>query len=309
MVGHRVNWESTGHLDKNAAFYRRGFGENHVTSTLETMERIEIFDTHYNRQVQGNTANGAGLESPSFRNHGHEQPSQQSIQHNKQLALLGTMAAVFAHEVGNPLYAVSTSLEFMEIELVREQTAQSNIIPTIQLARREIDRLASMLRQFRSLASSQDLDLQLADLGKVIEEVLALQNPGYRAAGITAKFECEHSLPRVILDAGKITQAILNLCKNAVEAMPDGGCLSIRLYTSGPMIVMEVADSGVDVPGGVDVFQLFKTTKPAGSGLGLPVVQQIVSAHNGTIDYVTELGHGTTFTVNLPANNRQSISL
>jgi signal transduction histidine kinase len=280
-----------------------------VTSSLETMEHIEIFDNHSNGQAQGKGANGAGLESPSFRNHGHEQPSQQSMQHIKRLALLGTMAAVFAHEVANPLYAVSTSLESMEIELVREQAAKSNIIPTIQLARREIDRLVSLLRQFRSLASSQVLDLQLADLGKVIEEVLALQNPGYRAAGITAKFECEHPLPRVMLDAGKITQAILNLCKNAVEAMPDGGCLSIRAYTSGPMIVIDIADSGVGMPGDVDVFQLFKTTKPGGSGLGLPVVQQIVSAHNGTIDYVTALGRGTTFTVNLPANNRQSISL
>jgi signal transduction histidine kinase len=280
-----------------------------VTSSLETLEHMEIFDNHSNGQAQGNSADGAGLESPSRRNHGNEQPLQQSMQHNKRLALLGTMAAVFAHEVANPLYAVSTSLEFVEIEFMREQAAKSKIIPTIQLARREIDRLVSLLRQFRSLASSQDLDLQLADLGKVIEEVLALQHQGYRASGITAKFECEHPLPRVMLDAAKMTQAILNLCKNAVEAMPDGGCLSIRVYTSGPMIVIEIADSGVGVPGDVDVFQLFKTTKPGGSGLGLPVAQQIVTAHNGTIDYVSQLGRGTTFTVNLPAHSLHSISL
>ena len=70
------------------------------------------------------------------------------------------------------------------------------------------------------------------------------------------------------------------------------------------MIVMEIADSGVGVPGDVEVFQLFKTTKPEGSGLGLPIAQQIVSAHKGTINYITELGRGTTFTVNLPAEIR-----
>jgi two-component system sensor histidine kinase FlrB len=67
------------------------------------------------------------------------------------------------------------------------------------------------------------------------------------------------------------------------------------------MIVMEIADNGAGVPGDVDVFELFKTTKPDGSGLGLPIVQQIVSAHKGTVNYITELGRGTTFTVNLPA--------
>ena len=70
------------------------------------------------------------------------------------------------------------------------------------------------------------------------------------------------------------------------------------------MIVMEIADTGVGVPGGADVFQLFKTTKPGGSGLGLSIVQQIISAHKGTINYVTKLGRGTTFTVTLPAENR-----
>jgi signal transduction histidine kinase len=66
---------------------------------------------------------------------------------------------------------------------------------------------------------------------------------------------------------------------------------------------MEIADNGVGMPGNVDPFQLFKTTKPGGSGLGLPVVQQIISAHKGTINYITELGRGTTFTVNLPVVN------
>jgi signal transduction histidine kinase len=173
----------------------------------------------------------------------------------------------------------------------------------IQGAMREMNRLRALLRQFRSLAKPQDLDLQLTDLAKIIEEVLVPQKLGHRAAGIAVNLECENPLPRVMLDAAKIKQVILNLCKNAVEAMPNGGSLSVRVYPLGLRIVMEIADNGVGMPGNVDPFQLFKTTKPGGSGLGLPVVQQIISAHKGTINYITELGRGTTFTVNLPVVN------
>jgi signal transduction histidine kinase len=217
---------------------------------------------------------------------------------------LGTSAAVFAHEVGNPLQAIFGTLEFVETECKRMGIVDPFLMSMVQGAMREVTRLRELLRDFRSLANPKDLDLQLVDLAKIVEEVLAQQELRSRSAGIAVKLECENPLPRVMLDADKITQVILNLCKNAVEAMPEGGCLSIRVYASGPMIVMEIADNGVGVPSGVDVFQLFKTTKPNGSGLGLPIVQQIIAAHKGTINYITEPGRGTRFTVCFPMENR-----
>ena len=114
----------------------------------------------------------------------------------------------------------------------------------------------------------------------------------------------------MMADADKIKQVILNLCKNAVEAMPDGGCLILRGYHSGQMAVLEISDSGVGIPEGMNIFEWFKTTKPDGSGLGLPLVQQIVSAHNGTIEYSTERGRGTTFRIYLPvANGGQGLNV
>jgi signal transduction histidine kinase len=101
------------------------------------------------------------------------------------------------------------------------------------------------------------------------------------------------------LDTAKIKQVILNLCKNAVEAMPDGGCLTLKGYRSRGMVVLEISDDGVGVPDDVNIFELFKTTKPGGTGLGLPLVQQIVSAHNGTIGYKSKPGRGATFKVAL----------
>ena len=104
-----------------------------------------------------------------------------------------------------------------------------------------------------------------------------------------------------MLDPDKMKQVILNLCKNAVEAMPQGGCLTVKGYlSSAETIVLEVSDTGIGIPEGMDIFEIFQTTKPDGTGLGLPLVSQIVSAHRGTVDYVSEPGKGTTFRLSLP---------
>jgi signal transduction histidine kinase len=228
-----------------------------------------------------------------------KQPGQKTRE-RERLALLGTMAAVFAHEVANPLTGVSASLQFVENEF-KKKKFDPFLRDTIQGAMREIKRLGSLLNEFRSLALPQTLDLELTDLKKVIQEVLAVQEPAYRTAGIAVKLELENDLPAIELDAAKMKQAILNLCKNGIEAMRGGGCLTLKAYRAGQMVILEISDDGVGVPEGVNVFELFKTTKAGGSGLGLPIVQQIVSAHNGTINYTTDAGHGTTFRVRLPA--------
>jgi signal transduction histidine kinase len=275
-----------------------------MTSRIETLEKIDIFEDHSSGPAQTKTVNGKQLVAHAHPNHENDQSSKQKAQQRERLALLGTSAVVFAHEVGNPLHAIFGSLEFIKTDLKRRRIVAPALTSMIEGAMRQTDRLRVLLRQFCSLAKGQNLDLQFVDVAKILEEVLALQSLEHLAAGIAVKLECENPLPLVMLDRAKITQAILNLCKNAVEAMPAGGCLSIRVFLSGPMIVMEITDTGVGLPDGINPFQLFITTKPAGSGLGLPVVQQIVAAHKGTISYITEVGRGTAFSVILPVENR-----
>jgi two-component system, NtrC family, sensor histidine kinase HydH len=89
----------------------------------------------------------------------------------------------------------------------------------------------------------------------------------------------------------------LNLCNNALDAMPEGGDLNIRCYSLGATVILEIADTGTGIQQGLDPFALFKTTKADGTGLGLPIVEQIVLAHNGTIEYTSEPGRGTTFKI------------
>jgi len=110
----------------------------------------------------------------------------------------------------------------------------------------------------------------------------------------------EENLPLIDADKQKLKQVVLNLGKNAIEAMPNGGVLSTKIYQQNGRVVLEIADTGIGIAEGDDVFQLFRTTKPDGTGLGLPIVQQIVSEHRGSIDYTSALRKGTTFKISLP---------
>jgi two-component system sensor histidine kinase HydH len=137
-----------------------------------------------------------------------------------------------------------------------------------------------------------------------VEAVLASQIRRYSALGVTVEIEFQDQLPSILTDPKKMKQVILNLCQNGVEAMPNGGTLTVSGSQQGDSIVIAITDSGTGIASGLEVFQLFRTTKPEGSGLGLPIVQQIIADHNGLVDYVTEVGKGSTFRIVLPLGNR-----
>jgi signal transduction histidine kinase len=130
-------------------------------------------------------------------------------------------------------------------------------------------------------------------------EVLAIETPSYTECGIHVEQDFSSELPETLTDPEKLKQVILNLCKNAVEAMPESGTLTVRGYRTGDQVCLEVQDTGEGIPEGVEIFDLFTTTKPDGTGLGLPIVRQIVLAHGGTLTYTSTPGQGTTFTVTL----------
>jgi PAS domain S-box-containing protein len=225
--------------------------------------------------------------------------AEQKIQENEWLAGLGTMMAMFAHEIANPLNAISTSLEVVEMEIDGKVGVDTRVKKTLESSTQEIVRLASLLNEFRTIARPQAPKLKSGDLGRLIKDVLVPQAAVCQKAGITINRELEDLRP-ILMDENKMKQVILNLCKNAIEAMPNGGVLTVRAYQVENTTVVEVSDTGVGIPPGVDVFQLFKTTKADGTGLGLSVVRQIIHAHQGRIEYQTEVGEGTTFKIYLP---------
>jgi PAS domain S-box-containing protein len=288
--------------DIKAKLRRHGCWTGELVQTTKDGKKIVVSSYWSLRQ----SSNGGPMEILEVNsNVTNRKESTHKAQETEQLALVGTMAAVFAHEVANPLSGLSASLRFVESDLEQKNFDVPFLRATVQGAMREVDRLISLLNEFRSLALPQSLDLKLTDLQEIIEETLASEKLAHGTDGIAIKTNFENSLPLIRIDRAKVKQVVLNLCKNAIEAMRKGGCLTVKVYRSELMVVLEINDNGVGVPHGVNVFELFKTTKPCGSGLGLPVAQQIVSAHNGTITYTTEAGQGTTFKVCLPAPPNQ----
>lgn len=224
---------------------------------------------------------------------------EQSERERDRLAAMGITAAVFAHEVGNPLNAISTTVQMLQRHFDQQDDSFAN--STLIELQREIRRLTTLLQDFRSLSRPQKLDLARIDLARLVEDVLSIQAAEFSQFHVEVKKEFPAAF-EATLDEERVKQVLLNLFKNSVEAMPTGGTLTLRGYASEKKICLEITDTGVGVPKGVDIFELFTTTKPTGTGVGLAVARQIISAHGGTITYVSEPNQGTTFFLLFPAN-------
>ncbi len=226
---------------------------------------------------------------------------QEQLIERERLAAIGTTAAKLAHEIGNPLNAMYMTTQLLERRLTKQLgNLDDKISSTIRNLMDEIVRLNQLLQEYRSLSRRQQPSLQPTDLVTLVVEALTAETPHYTACGIRVEHAFPADLPPVMADSEKLKQVVLNLCKNAVEAMPHGGTLTVRAYNSGEQVSLEVRDTGVGIPAGADVFAPFTTTKPQGTGLGLAIVQQIMAAHKGTVTYTSELDQGTTFTLVLP---------
>ena len=161
-------------------------------------------------------------------------------------------------------------------------------------------RLGSLLNELQSLSQAQRFSLQPTQLETVIEELLAIEEPRYLASGIRVEIDLPPDLPPLRLDASKFRQALLNLCRNAVDAMPQGGSLTLRGYRTDLNVHLDVIDTGEGIPPALDAFALFTTTKPTGRGIGLSIVREIMLRHGGTVTYTSDPGTGTTFRLTLP---------
>ena len=215
------------------------------------------------------------------------------LREKERLAEMGTIAAIFAHEIANPLTGISFATQVMKDELPLEYQSLINKLGT------EIYRLESLLNQFRSFSRLGDLTFAPIDFTSLVEHMVKMNGTYWHGLGIQVVTDFARNLT-LDGDEGRLHQVILNLIRNAIESMPDGGLLTLKTYGVGEDIVFEVSDTGSGIPGGVDVFELFTTTKAQGTGIGLYIVRQIVSAHRGTVTYSAEQGKGTTFQVMLP---------
>lgn len=223
---------------------------------------------------------------------------QQRVIDNEHLAAIGIMAAKLVHEIANPINSMYLTAQLLENLLGRRKG--DPVSATANRLTSEIKRLDYLLQDFSSLSRCEQYGFASVDLVGLTKEVLEMERIHHKQQGIDVKIGFAEDFCQICGDKLKLKQALLNLCKNACEAMIGGGSLSVRGSRSGEEIVLEVEDTGVGIPAGINVFEPFITTKSKGTGLGLMIVREIIAAHQGRIAYHSEPGKGTLFRINLP---------
>lgn len=221
-----------------------------------------------------------------------------------QYTEIARLAGALAHEIKNPLSTIRLNMQLLAEELEEAQSPTlRRALKRVEIVQRECQRLQELLDDFLKFAKIRRLQLAPTNLNEEIRSTLEFFEPEAKNAGVEILSYLDPELPSVMLDRESFRGAFLNLLLNAKQAMPDGGQLVVRTRSLGNFVAVHLIDSGcgMDEQTAAQMFEAFFSTKPGGSGLGLPTTSKIIEAHGGTISVESELGHGTHFTVELPA--------
>ena len=225
---------------------------------------------------------------------------EERMRRMERFAGLGAVAAGLAHEIKNPLSAL-----VLHVQLLKEQLEHVSITEadeTIHILLSEVRRMTKVLDGFREFAAIDQLDRHPLPLTGLVEKVTRLLRPHIQSKGISLQMEIETPPDLVVnVDSVKIEQVLINLVFNALEAMSNGGTLTLRCQADEQNTRISVSDTGSGIPESIrdKLFDPYFTTKNHGSGLGLAICEKIIRQHEGTISFETS-GHGTTFRLVLP---------
>src|SRR5436305_10023404 len=219
---------------------------------------------------------------------------------SERLAALGRITAGVAHEVKNPLNSMRLWLENLKESLSYDGDGSAQ--QAVQVLDKEIDRLDQVVKRFLDFTRPMEVRLEATQLADLLKEVLEIATPQLQKSNIQLAQLLPIDVPEAYVDRALLKQAVLNLVLNAAEAMPNGGQLRLVLSRRGEMAEITVGDTGNGIPpeNQQKIFQLFFTTRPGGSGIGLASTFRIVQLHNGSINFTSEVGRGTTFRIELP---------
>ena len=229
----------------------------------------------------------------------------------ERASYVGLLASGLAHEIRNPLNAMSMNLQMLEEDLAGlggpERVEASELL---DLTKSEITRLENLVKNFTTYARPTPPRFEPKDLNAVVHEVLRFLEIDFRQNGVELRTDFEPLLPPVEIDETQFKQALINLLVNARQVLTEGGVVSVRTRAGARGdIVIEVEDDGPGIPEDMRerIFEVFYSSRGGGTGLGLPIARQIIERHAGAIQLETEVGRGTKFSISLPRHQSSAL--
>lgn len=233
-----------------------------------------------------------------FRDLRERKRLEQDLLRNERLVALGKMVAHVTHEIKNPLMVMGGFARQLE----RRQDLPGEAGRKLQFIREEVDRLEKFLSEMGSFTRIAPTQKRPGNLLRLLREVGEMMADGFAEKGVTFHIQAPPELPSLPFDAGQLRQVLINIFKNALEAMPQGGRLTVALEVQDEQILLRVTDTGQGMPPEQlkALFTPFVTTKEGGTGLGLTICRQLIEQHQGEIHLTSEVNQGTTCHIRLP---------
>ena len=228
------------------------------------------------------------------------QKMQEALLQSEKLAAMGRLTSQIAHELNNPIYGIMNTLELLKTEIPPESKRRR----ILELSLSEIQRLSEMLRNMLSFSKPEEEKRRPVKIDELLEGILLMMEKQMRESNIQVGIFFDPDIPEIMASTNQMRQVMLNLIKNAKEAMPKGGILTVRTKREEDKVLILIQDTGVGIPEEIrdKIFEAFFTTKQKvkGVGLGLSVCYGIIKDHGGEIKVESEEGKGTTFNIRLP---------
>ena len=228
------------------------------------------------------------------------QAAREALLQSEKLAAMGRLTSQIAHELNNPIYGIMNTLELLKTEIPPESKRRR----ILELSLSETERLSEMLRNMLSFSKPEEETRKKINVNELLDGILLMMEKQMKEANVKVVTRFEPEVPGVMASTNQMRQVILNLFKNAKEAMPRGGTLTVRTEKVDTKVLIRIQDTGGGIPEEIrnKIFEAFFTTKQKvkGVGLGLSVCYGIIKDHGGEIRVDSKEGKGTTFTISLP---------